>query len=279
MGKIIDGKKIADKINAVTAAQVKSFQRAGKTVRLGIVLVGKNPAAEVYVRQKEKKARALGIDARVYKIAGDITTAALKQKLRRIQQSDRLSGLIVQLPLPEQIDSVAVVNGIRPEIDVDCLTDANWGRLIIGTNFFEPPTPGAILEILRAFKIKLTGKRVVIIGSGILVGKPLALMLINEKATVTVCNRSTKDLRAVCRTADILVASAGRKNLVRADMIKPGAVVIDAGFSFSGGRACGDVNLKSVLKKAALVTPTPGGVGPITVAKLLRNTCHAVVSL
>ena len=183
-----------------------------------------------------------------------------------------MSGLIIQLPLPEHLYTPEVLNTIRPDADVDCLTDANLGKLIMKTNTLLPPTPGAVLTIIENLKIKLPGKNVTIVGMGALVGKPLAIMMVNEGASVTTCNSRTKNIKAKCLGADIIVTGVGKKYLLTGDMAPQGAVVIDTGIAFENGKVFGDVNVAEVKESAAYVTPTPGGVGPITVARLMLNT-------
>ena len=201
-----------------------------------------------------------------------ITEEELIKAIEDTQRNENLTGLIVQLPLPKHIDASRVIKHIKPEIDVDCLTSANLGKLITGDYCIEPPTPGAILEILKNHDIELKGKNVVLMGTGTLIGRPLANLLFHAQASVSTCNSSTKNPEELTRKADIIISGVGKHNLITGDMIKKGAVVIDAGVCFVDGKMYGDVNFNQVSKKASLVTPTPGGVGPLTVAKLVENT-------
>jgi methylenetetrahydrofolate dehydrogenase (NADP+)/methenyltetrahydrofolate cyclohydrolase len=188
-----------------------------------------------------------------------------------------LTGLIVQLPLPKQINTGKILEAIHPQIDVDCLTQTNLGKLISGSFWLTPPTPGAILEILQFHKVTLTGKKVVVIGAGALVGRPLANLLMHAQATVTVINRSTPNVRSHTKDADIIVTGVGKHAVLTGNMIKRGAVVVDAGVSFSNGKMYGDIDFATVAKRASIVTPTPGGVGPLTVAKLIDNTIQCTL--
>lgn len=268
---LIDGQKIAADINKRTKQLASQLRKRGIVSKLAIVLVGADKPSAVYVRQKEKTAESVGVDFVLHKISASTTLNRFKQIIKKIQTDSQLSGIIVQLPLPERLYKREVLNVIRPELDIDFLTDTNLGTLISKTNILEPPTAGAMMEILRSLKIDVKGKHVVVIGAGPLVGRPLALLLLNERATVTVCNTATQNLTELCRQADIIMSCVGKRNLVRGNMVKRGAIVIDAGFVFEGGKISGDVNVEEVVKVARYVTPTPGGVGPITVAKLLKN--------
>ena len=196
----------------------------------------------------------------------------LVQEVDRIQREEKLSGLIVQLPLPEPLYTSEVLNAIPSHIDVDCLTNTNLGRLIMNTATIVPPTPGAVMSILHHLNVDLVGKNVTVVGVGALVGKPLSIMFMNARASVTTCNSATKDMKKKCLTADIIVTGVGKKDLLRGSMVKKGAIVIDTGIAYDEGKMHGDVSMKEVEKKARFVTPTPGGVGPLTVAHLLYNT-------
>lgn len=272
MGELIDGQAIAKKIRLQTAKRAAELKKQGLTPKLAVILVGDNKPSQTYVRKKGQAATQIGLDFNLYELPENISQADLIAKINEIQTDDKLSGLIVQLPLPEHLYVTDVLNAINPKLDVDCLTDANLGKLVMKTNYLVPPTPGAVMSILHELKVDLVGKNVNIIGVGALVGKPLAIMMMNERASVTTCNSATKDTKAKCLAADIIITGVGKKDIIRAEMVKPGAIVIDAGVCFVEGKMYGDVNVKEVLTKAAYVTPTPGGVGPITVARLLKNT-------
>ncbi|HLD31878.1 MAG TPA: bifunctional 5,10-methylenetetrahydrofolate dehydrogenase/5,10-methenyltetrahydrofolate cyclohydrolase [Patescibacteria group bacterium] len=269
MGKIIDGKKIAANILKEVAEEIKNRKLK---ITLAVVLVGEHTPSLTYVRKKAEAAKKVGINFQLHHLPANISKKILVQKIHNIQKDNHLGGLIVQLPLPEPLYTTEVLNAINPKFDVDCLTDTNLGKLVMKTGLILPPTPGAVKAILKILNIKLKGKRVVIIGAGALVGKPLAIILLNKEATVTVANRYTKNLKEICRQADIIVTAVGKKNLLTADLVKRGVVVIDTGICFVRGKMYGDVDFPSVSKKARYITPVPGGVGPITVSLLLKNT-------
>jgi len=271
MGSLIDGQAVAKKINALTKHAAAKLGEKGIVPKLAVVLVGENKASQVYVGRKENMARELGIDFTLHQFPAKISKEKLLAELEVIQADPALSGVIIQLPLPEELYVRGVMDAIKPELDVDCLTDFNLGKLASKANELDPPTAGAVMEIFRELRINLVGKNVVVIGAGVLVGRPLALLLMNARATVTVCNSKTIDVAKKCQAADIVVSCVGQRNLVSGSMIKPGAIVIDAGFVFENGTVSGDVNVAEVLNVAGFVTPTPGGLGPITVAKLLQN--------
>jgi len=271
MNNLIDGKLIAQKITDETAKKVKLLRKKGIIPKLVVVLVGDDPASEVYVRQKAKAAQNAGIDFDLARFKTNISRQNFIEELIKIQNDRQPSGLIIQLPLPEKLYCPEVLNSISSDVDVDFLSENSLGKLMTKNIFFEPPTPGAIMTILRELNVNLVGKNVTIVGMGTLVGKPLAVMMVNERASITTCNSATKNIKEKCLQADILVSCVGKKGLIQSDMVKPGAIVIDAGFTFQDGKAWGDVELESVGLKAQYVTPTPGGVGPITVALLLKN--------
>ncbi|MFA7654166.1 MAG: bifunctional 5,10-methylenetetrahydrofolate dehydrogenase/5,10-methenyltetrahydrofolate cyclohydrolase [Candidatus Magasanikbacteria bacterium] len=272
MGQLIDGKLIAQKIETEVALQVADLKKQKITPTLAVILVGDDKPSQTYVRRKGEAAQRLGINFILEKFPTETTTEQLLKIIKKIQKTKNLSGLIVQLPLPKHIDTSTVLNAIDPKFDVDCLTNINIGQMVMNTNIVMPPTPGAVLAILENLKIDLIGKNITIIGMGPLVGKPLAILLMNARASVTTCNSRTKDTKAKCLTADVIITGVGKKDILRGDMVSPGAIVIDTGVEFVDGKMYGDVNVAEVLQKADWVTPTPGGVGPITVAKLLWNT-------
>ncbi|KKU26131.1 MAG: Bifunctional protein FolD [Candidatus Magasanikbacteria bacterium GW2011_GWA2_46_17] len=272
MGQLIDGKSIAKKIEERTAERVALLKEKGIALKLAVILVGADKPSQTYVRRKGDAAKRVGIDFTLHNFSADISMEDLIKATMDIQNQKDLSGLIIQLPLPEPLYTTRVLNVIKPEVDVDCLTDVNLGKLVMRTNFLTPPTPGAVITILKELKVDLVGKNVTIIGAGALVGKPLAIMMMNERATVAVCNSASRDIKERCLSSDVIVTGVGRKDIVRGDMVSPGAIVIDTGISFENQKMYGDVNAEEVLEKASYVTPTPGGVGPITVANLLWNT-------
>lgn len=272
MGKLIDGLTIAEKIKKETALEVKKLKKKGTTPKLGVILVGNHKPSETYVRKKQQAAETVGIEFTLKRFPSSISSKKLVEAVKKIQANEKLSGLIIQLPLPEKLYTPDVLNAVNPDIDVDCLTDANIGKLVMQTNFIFPPTPYAVIQILKEIKVGIAGKNITIIGMGALVGKPLAIILANEGASVTTCNSRTKNIQTKCLSADIIVTGVGKKDLLRGDMVKKGTIVIDTGIVFENGKMYGDVNREEVLKKASHLTPTPGGVGPITVSLLLSNT-------
>lgn len=268
---IIEGRKIAERINQDTVIRVKKLKTRGFIPKIVVFLAGNRPESLVYVRQKEKLAKQLGFRFELIKFPVSVKQNTLVAEILRTQKRKETSGVIVQLPLPPAIEVNKVLHALLPETDVDCLSDICLGRLILKNNPIEPPTAGAVLEIIKHLRINLAGKKVVVIGAGLLVGKPLVMMLMNSRATIITCNSATKDIVRFCREADIVISGAGRKNLITAGMVGKNAVVIDAGFSFKGGKIFGDADVAGLHKKGVRVTPTPGGVGPVTVAKLMHN--------
>ncbi|MEK7644177.1 MAG: bifunctional 5,10-methylenetetrahydrofolate dehydrogenase/5,10-methenyltetrahydrofolate cyclohydrolase [Patescibacteria group bacterium] len=269
---LIDGRKIATEILKKLKKRVEKLRAKGIIPKLAVILVGADRPSQTYVRKKSEAATAVGIEFVLHQLPARITRKKIIEKINEIQTDARLSGLIVQLPLPEPLFTDEVLNAIRPEYDVDCLTDANLGRLVKGDDTILPPTPGAVMAILENLGVPVSGKNVTILGTGALVGKPLAIILMNMGASVTTCNSRTVDTKQKCLQADILISAVGKKDLVRGEMIKEGAIVIDSGVDFVHNQMFGDVNFEEAVVKAGFVTPTPGGVGPITVARLLWNT-------
>jgi len=269
---LIDGRKIAGDIAVRTKERVLKLIKNGVQPHLAVLLVGDDTASQTYVRTKGKVARKSGINFSLTELPTSSSKKTIIDTIQDIQSNPAITGLIVQLPLPHREWENDVVNTIHPHIDVDCLTDTNLGKLVSETNIIVPPTPGAVLDILESLGIHPAGKRVVIVGTGTLVGKPLAIMMMNREATVISCNVQTANLKDLTKTADILVSAVGKKHLIIEDMVKKGAIVIDAGVDFDNGEMFGDVDVEHVQTRAAYVTPTPGGVGPLTVARLLENT-------
>lgn len=266
----IDGKLISQKILASLKERVTKLRRKPT---LAVLMVGDNPASVKYVATKAKAAEEVGIEFMLHQFPESATTDQLMQEIIRTQL--RSDAVIVQLPLPKQIDAPEVLDEIDFHKDADCLSSKSLGSVVRGANFLLPPTAAAIMHILKEYEVELEGKHVVVVGQGELVGKPLAAMLLNEPVTLTVCGLGTKNLSDFTKKADILISGTGQPHLIHADMVKKGAVVIDAGTGFLDDKLVGDVNFEAVSKKAKLITPVPGGVGPVTVAKLLEN----VVSL
>ncbi len=272
MANIIDGKKIAAKIERIAAKEATMLKSKGIVPKLAVVLVGNHKPSLTYIGRKKAAAERVGIDFALHQFPKNISKEELIQQVKKIQEDKQLTGLIIQLPLPERLYVSEVLNAIDPAIDVDCLTDTNIGKLVMKTNLIEPPTPWAVIKVLKEIKFKMAGKNITIVGTGALVGKPLAIMLVNELASITTCNSHTKDIQKKCLEADVIVSAVGKKDLITKDMVNKKTIVIDTGISFVSGQMYGDVDFENVSKKVSCITPTPGGIGPITVAKLLRNT-------
>ena len=278
--KIIDGKVLAAEVKQMAAQAVQTLQEQhGITPCLAVLLVGDDPASQVYVRGKENDCAACGIASRVYRLPAQTTQAELLARLADLAADDTVHGILVQLPLPRHIDPDAVINAIPPEKDVDGFTPVSAGRLLRGEPCFVPCTPAGCLRMIEAAGVCAEGKHAVVVGRSNIVGKPAALLLLRHNATVTVCHSRTPDLAAVCRTADILIAAVGKAGLITGDMVKPGAVVVDVGINRGAdGRLHGDVDFESVSAVASYITPVPGGVGLMTRAMLMLNTVQAAAA-
>ncbi len=272
MGQLIDGKAIAEKIRTSSALEVKKLKKKNIKPKLGVVLVGNDLPSQTYVNKKQQAAETAGISFILKKFPASVSKIKLIDEIKKLQKKEKLSGLIIQLPLPNKLYTSEVINAVDPKIDVDCLTDTNIGKLVMKTSYIFPPTPYAVITILKELNFNISGKNITIVGMGALVGKPLAIILSNEGASVITCNSRTRDIKEKCLMADVIVTGVGKKDLLRGDMVKTGAIVIDTGIVFENGKMFGDANKDEVLSKASFFTPTPGGVGPITVALLLQNT-------
>ena len=274
--KIIDGKQIAEFFRAETKLRVDRLLAAGLRPGLAVVIVGDDPASQVYVRNKARACESIGMHSEVHALVGSTTQQTLTAFVGKLNANPAIHGILVQLPLPKGIDDRAVIEAIAPDKDVDGFHYANMGALVIDESRYPPCTPYGVMKMLEYEGVAIEGKHAVIIGRSNIVGKPQALLLLKEGATVTVCHSKTVDLPAFCRRADILVAAVGRPNFVKGDWIKPGAVVIDVGINrLADGKLCGDVDFQEALNVAAAITPVPGGVGPMTIAMLLGNTLKA----
>ena len=276
---LIDGKVLAEELRAGFEARVSALKACGHRPGLAVILVGEDPASMVYVRNKVNACEAVGMLSRKIVYPAGAAPEAVLAKIAELNADPGIHGILVQLPLPRQFDEESVLEAIAPEKDVDGFHAENVGALAQGNPRFIPCTPHGIMKMFEKNCIDLAGKEAVVIGRSNIVGKPMALLLINAGATVTVCNSKTKDLAAHTRRADVLVAAVGKPRFVTADMVKPGAVVIDVGINRlppeGGGRLCGDVDFAAVKDIAALITPVPGGVGPMTITMLLANTIEA----
>ena len=273
---IIDGKKISSQIKKEIFAEVRALKKkTGKTPGLAAVLVGDDPASAVYVRNKNKTCQNVGFQSFENILPADTSEEKLLNLVDKLNKDNNVNGILIQLPLPTQIDSQKVLEQINPEKDVDGFHLENVGRLVTGNATFKPCTPAGIIELLDQYKVDIEGKNVVVLGRSNIVGKPVASLLLSRNATVTICHSRTKDLPAISRSADILIAAIGKPNFVTPDMVKDDAVVIDVGINRVDDKLVGDVDYESVLKKASLITPVPGGVGPMTIAMLMVNTLQA----
>lgn len=273
---ILDGKATAAAIRAALRENIaKDREKAGRAPCLAVVLVGEDPASQVYVRNKEKDCADAGIDTASYRKPASIPQKELEAFIASLNADPAVDGILLQLPLPEGLDARPCIDAISPEKDVDGLTAVNQGRVAMNVPGLRPCTPAGILAILDRYGISVSGKRAVVIGRSNLVGRPIALMLGSRdyNATVTMCHSRTPDLAAICREADIIVAALGRPRFVTADMVRPGAVIIDVGINRGAdGRLCGDVDYDNVAPIASAITPVPGGIGPMTISQLLVNT-------
>lgn len=270
---IIDGKALAKQKRAEMAEKVQELKAMGVTPGLAVVLVGEDPASEIYVRNKHKACEEVGIYSRVIKLPEDTKEEDLLKLIDELNQDSALDGILVQLPLPKQINSDKVIERILPNKDVDGFHPVNAGKLLTGQAGFVSCTPLGILELIKSTGIDISSKEAVVIGRSNIVGKPVAHLLLKENATVTICHSRTKNLNEVCQRADILVAAVGKPQLITADYIKEGAVVIDVGINrLPDGKLVGDVAFETVKGKASYITPVPGGVGPMTITMLLANT-------
>lgn len=272
MAQIIDGKKIATEIKDELKQKVAELRSEGIETTLAVIQVGDNPASTVYVGNKKKACEYVGIRSLSYHLPEETTEAELLDLVRELNEKPEVDGILVQLPLPEQIDEDLVIQTIDPDKDVDGFHPQSVGRLSIGQPGFVSCTPAGIIQLLKRSGITIDGKECVIIGRSNIVGKPMAMLLLRENGTVTVCHSHTPDLKAVAKRADILVVAIGKAKMIDADYVKPGATVIDVGMNRDeNGKLCGDVDFESVEKIAGAITPVPGGVGPMTIAMLMNN--------
>lgn len=268
--EIIDGKALAAKIRAELKDKIK---KSGKEVGLAVIIVGDDPASCVYVRNKTKACEETGIRSDTYALPATVSQAELEALIARLGKDDRVHGILLQLPLPEGLNAEAALGKIPPEKDVDGFSAGNLGKLVLGKETIAACTPLGIMKMLESAGISPRGKHAVVLGRSETVGKPMALLLLNADATVTICHSRTTNLKELCREADILISAVGKPKFVTEDMVKEGAVVIDVGINRNeAGKLCGDVDFEKVAPKTSLITPVPGGVGPMTIAMLLCNT-------
>lgn len=273
---IIDGKAIAAQIRENLKTRISELKAKGVTPGLSVVLVGEDPGSVTYVRSKEKACEELGIFSIVHRLGAETTQEQLKSLVHELNADKRLHGILIQSPLPSHLDELALLREVDPDKDVDGLHVVTAGRLMVGEPGFKPCTPKGVIHLINTTGTQIAGKRAVVVGRSNMVGKPVALMLLEENATVTMCHSKTQNLAAVCAEADILVSAVGRPGLITGEFVKPGAVVIDVGTTRGAdGKLKGDVKFDEAAEKAAFITPVPGGVGPMTIAMLMENTVEA----
>lgn len=277
MEKLISGKVISAKVRAEIKKETDSLREDyGIHPGLAVIIVGTDPASQVYVRNKQRACEEVGFNAYEYAMSENTTQEQLLDLIGVLNKDAKVHGILVQLPLPDHIDEQAVINSISPEKDVDAFHPQNVGKIMIGNYDFLPCTPAGVMELIDSTGIEISGKNCVVVGRSNIVGKPMAMLLLQRNGTVTICHSKTKNLKEICANADILVVAIGRPNFITADMVKEGAVVIDVGINrLESGKLCGDVAFDEVEPKAGFITPVPGGVGPMTISMLLKNTIKA----
>ena len=275
MANIIDGKLVSAAVKERVAAEVKALNQKGISVCLAVILVGSDPASQIYVANKKKACEQLGIISKEYLLPETTTQDELLSLVKELNADKTVNGILCQLPLPKGLDEKVVIEAIDPNKDVDAFHPVNVGRIMIGDYDFLPCTPAGVMEMLAYYNIDVCGKECVVIGRSNIVGKPMGMLLLHKNGTVTIAHSRTKNLSEVTRRADILVAAVGKAKFVTADMVKDGAVVIDVGMNRADGKLCGDVDFDAESEKATYITPVPGGVGPMTIATLMQNTLTA----
>lgn len=272
MTQIIDGKKISAEIKDELKQEVAAMKAEGKEIALAVIQVGEDPASSVYVRNKKKACEYIGITSVSYEIPEDSTQQELLDLVEKYNKDPKINGILVQLPLPPHMDEDAVIHAIDPKKDVDGFHPVSVGNMVIGNDGFLPCTPAGIIEHLKRSGVEIGGKECVVVGRSNIVGKPMSMLLLRENGTVTVCHSRTRNLREVCSRADILVVAVGRPKFIDASYVKEGAVIIDVGIHRNeNNKLCGDVDFDAVKEKTSAITPVPGGVGPMTIAMLMKN--------
>lgn len=275
MATIIDGKLVSKKVKDEVANEVLTLKEKGVIPGLAVIIVGDDPASRVYVNNKKKACAQVGFYSEEYALPAEITMEELLDLIDVLNGRDDINGILCQLPLPKHLDEKKVIDYISSSKDVDAFSPVNVGKIMIGDYDFLPCTPAGVMELLKHYNIEVEGKECVVIGRSNIVGKPMGMLLLHKNGTVTICHSRTKNLKEVCKRADILVAAVGIAEFVTADMVKDGAVVIDVGMNRKDGKLCGDVKFDEVSKKASFITPVPGGVGPMTIGMLMKNTLKA----
>ncbi len=276
MYKILDGKKTAQKVKDELKLKVEKMKSEGKVPGLAVIIVGNDSASRVYVNNKKKACEYIGIHSEEYALHEETTQDELISLVKKLNEKEDIHGILCQLPLPKHISEETVLNAIDPKKDVDAFHPVNVGKIMIGDFDFLPCTPAGVMELIKESGTDLTGKHCVVVGRSNIVGKPQAMLLLHQNATVTICHSKTKNLPEMCKTADVLVVAVGRAKMVDESYIKEGAVVIDVGMDRDeNGKLCGDIDFESACKKASYITPVPGGVGPMTIATLMKNAVTA----
>lgn len=277
MYTLIDGKTVSAAVKESVRLEVEQLKNQGVDACLAVIIVGSDPASRVYVNNKKKACALTGIRSEEYALPEETTQSELLGLIDRLNADEKVNGILCQLPLPKHIDENTVIERIDPKKDVDMFSCVNVGKMWVGDGVFLPCTPAGVMELLSYYDIDLCGKNCVVVGRSNIVGKPMACLLLEKNATVTVCHSKTKNLAEICRAADVIVAAVGKAKFITADMVKNGAVVIDVGINRNeDGKLCGDVDFESVKEKASFITPVPGGCGPMTIAMLMKNTVAAV---
>ena len=278
MAVIIDGKAVSAKVKENLRKQTEELKAKGVVPGLAVILVGDDPASKVYVGSKKRACEEIGYYSEEHLLPAETTTEELLALVRELNGREEINGILCQLPLPRHIDEWTIINAIDPAKDVDAFHPSNVGRIMIGDFDFLPCTPAGVMELLSHYGIDVCGKNCTVIGRSNIVGKPQAMLLLHKNATVTICHSKTVGLKDICRNADVIVAAVGRAKFVTADMVKPGAVVIDVGMNRDeNNKLCGDVDFENVKEVASAITPVPGGVGPMTIAMLMQNTLTAAL--
>ncbi len=277
MAQIIDGKAISKQVREEIAREVVAYKaKYNAAPGLAVIIVGSDPASQVYVRNKKRACEEVGFYSESYELPEETTNEELIALVERLNNDEKIHGILVQLPLPKHLDETRVLLTIRPEKDVDAFHPYNVGKIMIGNHDLLPCTPAGVMVLLEKSGVSVAGKKCVVIGRSNIVGKPMAMLLLHANGTVTICHSRTQNLKELCREADILVASIGKPEFVTGDMVKEGAVVVDVGINrLESGKLVGDVNFAEVEPKASYITPVPGGVGPMTITMLLKNTLTA----
>ena len=278
MAKLLMGKEVSARIKAELKTEVENLKKEGINPGLAVIIVGEDPASQVYVRNKERACEECGIYSEKYALPAETTQEELLKLIDELNEDKNVNGILVQLPLPKHIDEKTIINAIAQNKDVDAFHPVNVGKIMVGNYDFVPCTPAGVMELIKESGIDVSGKECVIVGRSNIVGKPQAMLLLHQNGTVTICHSKTKNLAEKTKNADILVAAVGIPNFIKGDMIKKGAVVIDVGINrLENKKLCGDVEFESAEKVAGAITPVPGGVGPMTIAMLMKNTVKAAI--